>query len=162
MTPTIVGFILGCVAIVALPLILPKLLRPRERVPGWDTRMRACPYPSDVVARALATFDEAWKARWPDQSARVRYGLNRTNIYWYDEVFFIAVDGRTKAVGEAPKRSTVKVAYKDREFYQTAIFHELVHTSLMWLRLSSSDKEISEAHHQLVKECKEKMRNDHI
>jgi hypothetical protein len=126
----------GVAAVGSLPFLLPKIFRPPQRVNGFKTRMKDCPYPASIVALALATFTDEWDATFsPDK--RVDAALDRVNIYWKDVEYFIASDGRTKAAGETktiaalPKPyHNITVATKDRTLGQTAFFHELTHVML--------------------------------
>lgn len=154
----VIIFSLGVAAVIILPLTLPKIIRPRQRVPGWDTRMDSCPYDPVAVSEALLLFAKECELKWPTERKRIRYGIDHTNIYWRDVEYFIASDGKTKAAGELKKRGSIVVACKDREIYQTAIFHELYHSTLMWLNKPYEDDDFSEHDHELVESCKKKLK----
>lgn len=156
----------GVAAVGTLPFLMPKILRPPQRVNGFKTRMKDCPYPSSTISLALTTFLDEWDALFePDK--KVDGALDRLNIFWKDVEYFIASDGKTKAAGEMKIASalpkpyySLTIATKDRKLGQTAFFHELVHVALSATtgnadhNHSNKGGDWGEEHEQLIRNLK--------
>jgi hypothetical protein len=128
-----IGFVLGVGLIPVCVLVGPKLMRPAQRVPGFDTRMSGCPYPGADVAELFEDFLGAWLL-WGFGSSkdcdRLRAALHALNIRWRSGDSFTD-ESRRKLRGLTRSLSQIEVAAREPlGVRQTALAHELVHVAL--------------------------------
>lgn len=125
------------------------LSRPNQSVPGWNVRMKECPYNVDIVNQALAAFTDAWSdAFGADEAQKIIellnmkrwFGLVRFTIFFKpvkDERWYEWKVGGVvyKFAGHMISRHSICVAFlPDDSLGATAFFHELTHPSLLLLK----------------------------
>lgn len=124
-------FLLGCAAIPVGIILGPKLLRPPQRMPWFETRMEGCPYPVDEVAGLMMAFRNKWKQMKLPHGDAIDDAFDKLNIFWLKGDSFV-VQG-VKAAGVTDRPDQMRICC-DRGAYptvrHTALAHELVHLVL--------------------------------
>lgn len=120
-----------------------------DPIPGWNARMRGCPYSPEEVSNALWAFMDEWGKRFGQAEAdalRALFnnvgflGLGRFRIYFQrvrGERHYTLNWGGTqmKVAGHMINQSAIAIAVlPDDPLGATAFFHELTHPSLLKLK----------------------------
>jgi len=145
-------WLMGCVAVVvAISIgiyINLKYKMARTPVPGWNFRVKDCPYRVEDVARAVAAFVDAWALAFGRPEAdkleaffnqKSALGLGRFSIHFrlakIERSYDLQAGSRTlKVAGHMASDRSVVVAHLAEDFLGTlALFHELTHPSLKFL-----------------------------
>lgn len=137
-TISIIAVILGVVLIPVIAIVGAKLTRPNQQVPGFGTRMRACPYPLPEVATLLADFIGGWDANGFGGAQKVKAAIDVLDIYW-------VTNANTDRNGPPMNGLTINVHTVNvvgeplfRNVRRTALAHELVHVAL-WATTGQPD-----------------------
>lgn len=151
-------FVLGCAAIPVGIIVGPKLLRPPQSIPWFDTRMRDCPYPPEDVAKLMMSFRNHWKRMKLPHGDSIDEAFDRLSIYWIKGDSFMVGDLKVAGVTDRPDQIRVACGSAYPTVRHTALAHELVHL-VLWNATGEPDpdhthdeyKGWTKEHNELVK-----------
>jgi hypothetical protein len=123
--------ILFASAVVAIPVgavLLPKVLRPKIKIPGYGARMNSKAFSAKEVAAFLDRFIKGYESRW-GASPKLRPAIDKLNIFW-ERAYAFEYPTVGRVTGLTPKPNTVYVGVGDRPIGRTSFGHECLHVAL--------------------------------
>ena len=153
--------LLGSAAVLAVPLALSRMRRPRQRIPLFDARMDSSPFSPSQVSEAMQFFALEWYRSF---HTRILRPLDDMDIYWVRGAYFVADESMTDGVMVSKTR--IRIAFVEKQkLGETAFFRELTR-AMIWATEAGDDGDAdhlgdkhsgwSEAHEQLIIRCKRK------